>query len=357
MKSNSEFGKKYKVNASRAKKMYRYVDRDKDGNIIIKQGQFLVSTIPVARYAFVDGWILLIQSEVFTRKDNLGKMVLVKSYIPDKYPKKYSDSEKEKAIANNFIMSELAKQFLLQAAEYYNVVFEDCDELAKSENYKKQGNSKVRRIIPGKRYFVTPSFLEDDEELIHLADILKSPNILLVSEMLKNIEEYLILRDVYQEDIKQIKKSFIKQCIFHKFIDFTDEHNWNSGIIFSQRNGVLRARYAPEYDLDFSAEVYNTINEGIQPKVFYRITDDGGLFLDDMLEQFKGEYEKEYLKKVISTFNIDEAIEKGKENGNIKLSERTLKQYKKFFAEQIKIVKDFYTRNYVMKEEDFSPEP
>ena len=346
MKSNSEFEKKYKVNASRAKKMSRDVDIDEDGNIIIKQGQFLVSTMTVARYAFVDGWILLLQPEVFTRKDNLGKMVLVKSYISDKYPNNYSDCEKEKSIANNFIMSELAKQFLLQSAEYYNAVFEDCDELRKSENYKKQGNTRVRRINPGKRYFVTPSFLEDDEELIHLADILKNPEILRVSEMLKNIEEYLKVKHVYQEDIEQIRKSFIKQCIFHKFIDFTDEHNFNSGLIISQRNGVLRARYAPEYDLDFSAEVYNTINGGIQPKVFYRITDDGGFFLDDMLEQFKGEYEKEYLKEIIPTINIQETIKKGEENGNIKLSERALRQYTRFFNEQIESLKKFYTRNY-----------
>ena len=344
-----EFFKKNKINLKRIKTVLRNYDKDEEGNMMIKQGMFVVSRQSVMNYNFSDSWIFISQPGVLDRQGIAGKMALVKSYIVTKAPEHYSGYEKELAIANNFVMPEIAKQFQLEAAEYYNVVFEDCEELQKNENFKNYGGIKKQKIVPNKRYLLTPSFMNNNEELVHFGDILRYYSELRVSNMLEDIEKYLQRRHVPKTDIEKIKQDFIKQCIFHKFINFTDEHNLNSGILVSKDNEGIRARLAPCYDLDFATVIYNSISDANIPRTFLRKSDDGKFDLTSMLKQFKGDFEKDYLKEVIPKINIEEAIKTGEKYGNFTLSEKARNKYIEFFREQQLELVQFYKKEYKEK--------
>ena len=128
MNKISDFFKENLINKSRAKKIIRDFEKDENGNILIKDGTFVVSNINTENYKFTNGWILISQQGIFSRDEIQGTMALIKSYIPDMCPDFYSETDAEILRANNFIMPEIAKQFELETAEYYNVIFEDGEE-------------------------------------------------------------------------------------------------------------------------------------------------------------------------------------------------------------------------------------
>ena len=337
------------ISQTRAKTMVKDYEYDEQGNLIIKSNRFIVSKTPVSNYSFTNGWILLLQPGVINREGVQGRMALVKTHIGDKFPEYYQGIDAEITMANNFILPEIAKQFGLDVAEYYNVSFEDCEELQNKDNYRTIGKTKIQKIEPEKRYLLTLSFKNSDEELIHYADIVSSRYELCASKMLEQIVQYLQIRRISQEDIENIKRNFIKQCIFNKFIDYSDEHNLNGGILVTNAESEKRARLAPCYDLDFAAGVYNMTNGGVLPTVFFRKSDDMKFDLTSMLNQFKGKFEDTYLKEVILNLNIEDAIKKGEQYGHFQLSEKARNKYNKFFRVQIKDLKEFMEKNYDKK--------
>lgn len=331
-----------KINIEKAEKIIHNFEKDKDGNIIIKDGTYIISQLKTDQYNFTNGWILLSQPGVINREDIQGKMALVKSYIPDKCPGFYKGSDIEILRANNFIMTEIAKQFELEAAEYYNVVFEESDELNSKENNKKVGRKNEQRIKPNTRYLLTPTFRKNNERMVHLGDILSSENELNAAKMIKDIQKYLRKEKVAESDIDMVIKSFIKQCIFNKYIGFSDEHNYNSGILITNDKKEKRARLAPCYDLDFSADIYNFTNGGIRPKYFLRNNGYYSTTLKGMLALFNTKFERDYLKDIIPNIDIEEAIKVGEQNGNFKLSKIAREKYMYFFKQQQEDLEEFY---------------
>ena len=342
MDLKNDFLKANGISSSRAKKMLTEHDKDAEGNIIIREGKFIISKNSVSEYHYANALVLLIQPGLLNRQDVQGRMALVKSYIHDKYPEHYKNSDAEITMANNFIMPEIAKQFQLEVADYYNVVFEDGEGLKSRANFKEIGRIKEQKIQPNHRYLLTPSFLRNDEELIHLADILENKYESKATKILNAIEEYLKKMRAPETDIKAVKLNFIKQCIFDKFIDFSDEHNLNSGIIIKKEAEGIRARLAPCYDLDFAAGVYNTIDGEIQVRAFFRKSDNGRFDLTDILEQFRSNFEKEYLKEVLLKLDIEQAIEIGEQYGNFKLSDIAKRRYMDFFKIQQADLEKYY---------------
>ena len=352
MDAKKDFFKKNQINIKKEKSIIKDNQKDENGNIILKSGTFLISRKSIAKFNFSNGWIFLAQPGLINRQGITGQMALVKSYISEKCPEYYTGTDEEITRANNFVLPEIAKQFQLNAAEYYNVIFEDCNELESSENYVVIGNYRKQKILPYQRYMLSPSFLQENEEMIHLADILENSNELRVSKMLSSIENYLKIRHFPETDIESIKKEFIKQCIFNKYIDFSDEHNLNAGIIVRKDSSGSRARYAPCYDLDFAAGVYNIANGGVQPRTFFRKSDDGKFSLFSILNQFKGDFEKAYLRDIMSKINIEDAIKIGQKYGNFELSEKARNKYNKFFKAQQQDLEEFYNMTYGQKRQN-----
>ena len=316
---------------------------------LIRQGEFGITKAYMLNYSFTNCVIRFLTQKNLKGKNYSNKLAIVKEYVLDRFPENYSGTDAEMVFANNFIMPEIAKQFELDAAEYYNVIFEDCEELKNKANYRLTGKPK---IISNKRYLLTPLFNKEDEELIHLGDVLNKPYERNLSTMINDIEIFLKRRNYNAKDIIQVKKEFIKQSIFNKYIGYTDEHNMNAGIIVKNENNIRRVRLAPCYDLDFSAGVYNVINNEVVPRAFFRVSDDKKNDLISTLNQFKEILEKNYLNRIIQTINIEEAIKNGEENGDFKLSKQAIRKYKEFFAEKQKELESFYNENYIKKIKD-----
>lgn len=351
MNKISDFFKENLINISRAKKIIKNFEKDNYGSIIIKDGTFVVSKIDVEKYNYTNGWILIPQQGVFSRDEIQGTMALIKSYIPDKCPGIYSETDAEILRANNFIMSEIAKQFELETAEYFNVVFEDSKELHNIDNYRFVAGKKELKIKPNQRYLLTPSFKKNNERLIHLADILSNEYELDSAIIFRSIKQYLKKEKVVESDIDNVLKSFIKQSIFNKFIGFSDEHNYNTGILISTEGEEKRARLTPCYDLDFSGDVYNITNGGIQPRAFFRNDGRNGRTLTDILELFYTRYETKYLKEIIPKVDIEQAIKNGEKNGNFKLSKNARKRYLVFLNNKKMELDRFYGRKLAIKKQ------
>lgn len=344
MEEKNKFLKENQINSTRAKKVIKKYERDKDGNIILRDGTYVISSLPTNKYNFTNGWIGRPQPDDFYREEKPVKMFLVKSYIPDKCPGIYTKTDTEILRANNFIMAEIAKQFELEAAEYYNVVFENSDELKCDENYNVQGRNKIQRIRPNVRYLITPSFKRNNEKMVHFAEILDSENQLNARQIFEQIKEYLKRENVAESDIDSVMKDYIKQCIFNKFIEFSDEHNLNAALLITDDKNGKRARIAPCYDLDFAAGIFNIVDGGHIPKVFFRYSDKGSDTLLGILAQFYSPFERRYLKEVLPKIDIEQAIEIGQRYGNFILSDMAKQRYLKFFRVQIQDLEDFYNK-------------
>ncbi len=307
--------------------------------IIIRGHDFLLDDKYIGNCACAKSWIWIIKRKWPTRQIVQRKMALVKSYVHNKYPKEYKGSDAEITMANNFILPEIAKQFGLETAEYYNVMFENCDILESEENLDRINGNIEKKIEPNKNYLLTPSFLGKNEELIHLEDVLDSKDNLKVSKMLKQITKYLKSEHVCEGDIENIKESFIKQCIFNKFVGFSDEHNVNTGIIFRKENRKKRVRLTPCYDLDFAIGVFNTVSDSIVPKYHFRRSDDEDIReatkLSSMLKQFDGDFQRRYVEFVLRHLDIEKAIEIGEKRGGFTLSELSREKYMNFLGKNI----------------------
>lgn len=317
------YAKKNKVNLSGKSQFLssNALKLDKDGNLLFTTRDYCDSDIDVRKYNYCKKWILL----------RNWKMALIKNRIPDKENEgKYSQAEKEILITNNFLMPILASVFQVESAEYYNARF---------------NNRKDKDFNPNQIYLVSPSFLRRDDELIHLANIAGEKEFR-ASTIISKIQEWLRLRKCPETDIERTTMDFIKQTIFNRFIDFSDEHNLNAGIIVSSNEaGITRAKMAPSYDTDYSAGVYNQMST--VPIVHMRMTDKGQTDLESMIMQFKDlPWMKQYLKEVISNINIPEALSQALQNGNTKLSEAAQKRYTRFFDRQTQELKQAYEKAY-----------
>ena len=119
----------------RAQKIMKEKLKDNEGNIVLRKGRYAITSETVNKFKFSNSWVFIYQPGAVEREEIPGKLALVKSYVADKCPEYYEGTDAEMTTANNFILPEIAKQFGVKTAEYYNVIFEDDDELRKEDNY------------------------------------------------------------------------------------------------------------------------------------------------------------------------------------------------------------------------------
>lgn len=296
----------------------KYFSWSEDGEILIENSILRKSTIDVDNYTNCLDWNML--------KDN-ETMVLLKRPFGDIY-RGLSIDDYYIAIYNNILLPQIAKQLGNESAKYY---------IAKDKDRKN-----------GKK-IVTIDFKRKDEELIHGEDILErmgeSIRELNIQKLLDTTEDYLIEKGYYNQDIENIKKDFIKQSFFNKFIKQFDENNHNWGILVNFR--LNSARIAPLYDLDCSCDIGKLSKH-------MRTTDNGSF---NSLEQFMKQYKDEdwfemYIKEVISKFNIEEAFKDSEEETNTKIPVKYKQRYKDFFAIRFYELKQAYEKVFITKGEN-----
>ncbi len=199
-----------------------------NGEIILKKKQdYNTSALDVEKYTNCVNWVLL--------KDQ-KTMALLKRPFGDIY-RELTKEQYYVSLYNNILLPQIAKQFQNKSAKYYIVA----------------GNKFNRNM----KQILTVDFKKKNEELVHGEEILEESdgniNELNIQSIMKHINKYLNEKGFKSQDIDTIKKEFIKQSLFNRFVKQTDENNHNWGILLNEKE-KKRARIAPIYDLDCCCE-------------------------------------------------------------------------------------------------------
>lgn len=303
-----------------------YFDIDKEGNIILDFKRYYKSERNIDSYATCLSWIML----------DTSKMALIKNFFGDIYRNRLSIDEYNLSKYNNILIPEIARQFQNDSAQYY---------------FAKKQDSK-------NTYLLTMNFLREElqEELIEGNDILlddisdneeklqrQAITELKISTILEKISNYLIKNNCNREDKENTEKGFIKQTIFNKFIEQSDENNGNWGIIKDKYN---RFRIAPIYDVDCSCNVNKLAKKE-------RKSDNEKTDIESVIMQYKDlPWLKNYIEEIINNFNIQKAFEQSEENTNIIIEQKEKQTYTEFFAQRIEMLEKAYSKCYREKIEE-----
>jgi len=233
-----------------------------EGEILLDRQAYQKSFKNIEEYSSCVGWILL----------NDGKtMALLKHPFGDIY-RDLSLDDYYIALYNNILMPQIAKQLQNEAASYY---------LAKKDKNDKR------------KYVLTLDFKEKNQELVEGNTIFERSgypkDIIRIDKILEILEDYLIEKGFYATDIERVKKDFVKQSFFNKFIKQLDEHNGNWSILENNKDHLVKM--APAYDLDCSVDI-------AKKRKIQRVCQDGGFSLASFIKNFgKEAWFKQYIRR------------------------------------------------------------
>lgn len=286
-----------------------YFEHSSNGEIIIQNKDYSNSAIEVSNYTNCIKWILL--------KDK-KTMALLKYPFGDIY-RNLSKEQYEISLYNNILLPQIAEQMQNESAKYYIV----------------EGN----KASNNRRHLLTIDFKNPSEELIYGEEILEETDgdikELNIQNIINHIEKYLPKEKIKSQDVESIKREFIKQSLFNRFVKQSDENNHNWGILVNTDKN--RARIAPIYDLDCCCEI-GTLRKHI------RTTQDNSKYnMNSFIKEF-GQYEWfiSYVKEVLEDFDINKAIKQAKKATGIEIPEHIQNHYKNFFAEKYYELKSAY---------------
>lgn len=237
-----------------------------DGFIDLEETKYLPSSRGVGNSNFASGWIIFPNLTTYLIKSNIS----------------LDDEENKKWIYNNIVAYKLSKQIDIPVAEYLIAT----DKL-------------------GENILISQNFLNDNEELISGDSIVKRPknifkqkDINSMEYVIEQIDKWCKLRNFPMEQIEHVKKDFIKQSLFNKILNRTDETNRNFGLIVSKGN----VRLAPGFDYDHS---FSTMK--IPP---VRKTVRGNDSSIEGFVKYYGEMKwfRDWIPELISNINIEEII-------------------------------------------------
>lgn len=295
-----------------------YFQHTENGEIIINKQDYKLSTIDVEEYTNCINWILL--------KDN-KTMALLKRPFGDIY-RRLNREQYDIALYNNILLPQIAKQMQNESAIYYIV--------------------KGNKLSNNMRHLLTVDFKNENEEIIHGEEILEQAdgdiNELNIQNIIDLLEKYLLNCGIKSQEITSIKREFIKQSFFNKFVKQSDENNHNWGILINSNDN--RARMAPIYDLDCCCEI------GTLRKKFRTTQDGSKCSISSFIQDF-GKYKwfNNYIQEVLEDFDINKAIKDAKNNTMIDIPDSIQNYYKNFFGERFYELKGAY-QEYIMEQEN-----
>lgn len=156
-----------------------------------------------------------------------------------------------------------------------------------------------------------------------------------IKNIMNFIEKYLLNLGIKSQDIATIKREFVKQSLYNKFVKQSDENNHNWGILINSEDN--RARIAPIYDLDCCCDI-GTLRK------HFRTTQDGNKCSISSFVQDFGEYKwfNTYIKEILEDFDLNKAIRDAKNATKIDIPESAQNYYKSFFGERYYELKSAY---------------
>ena len=223
------------MGSSRKKEFIDFFEKDRQGVHRIYAGQYLLLKDSTSIYKCAKGWIVLSPTPLMSGI-GLRKECLLKSYIYDADQTDYSADQKQMLKANNFILPEIAKAFGLEAASYgrFQVVDDYDGELGREENIAcMRDREPIYRIKSNTEYVLTPSFLQNNEEFMAFGDMIPNDKDHDVSNVWRQLERFLIERNIPKDKIKEVRKQYIIKSIFGAYVELNDNHNFNDGLIFT----------------------------------------------------------------------------------------------------------------------------
>ena len=269
----------------------KYLKRDKENNIVLTQGQYDLVTDEVGQYASAHAWIEL---------KNTHSQCLVKNFIYNSTMSSYDEFIKRNGKDgikickyNNLIIPYIGSEiFNVETVKYFFAKFS-------------RGKQKIP-TNPRIEYLITIDEKANGEEVWEGFNILvenSSKDTVLFSKRLNEIKRFLELRQVPSYRIQEVLDEFIRQEIFKKSVNYTDNHNsnWSLGI------DGKKVRLFPAYDFDFCSGIKNT-------KRIETICDNGLMDLKSFIKQYKNlPWIKEYIEEVIKNYDMNVVFEKVKE--------------------------------------------
>lgn len=335
--------------SSKEKEFIDCFDKDK-GVHKIYDGQYLLLTDSTSIYKCAKGWILLSQRPIVSGV-GLRKNCLLKSYIYEIDQSDYSANQKQMLKANNFILPEIAKAFGLEAASYgrFKIIDNYDGELGREDNIAfMRDREPVYRIKGNTEYILTPSFLRNNEDFIPFGDMIPNDKDCFVSNIWRQLERFLIERNIPKNKIKEVRKQYILKSIFGAYVELNDNHNFNDGLIFTNDRSDRNVRLAPAYDLDYAMRIYNIGPMGT-PITFVKRASDGGMEVTSMLKEFGHEINERDFTKLLNGLrpdNIEKIIDDVDKKHNLNLFYDVKQTYMDFFEDKYKEIDSFYKERY-----------
>lgn len=338
------------MGTSRKKEFIDFFEKDRSGVHCIYDNQYLLLNDSTSIYKCAKSWIILSPTSLMS---GIGdrKECLLKSYIYDTDDTERSATDKQMLKANNFILPEIAKAFGLEAASYgrFRIVDDFNGELGREENIAFiRDRQPVYRLEPKKEYLLTPTFLNNNEEFMPFGDVIPNDKDHNVSNIWRQIERFLLERNISKDNIQQVRKQYVLKSIFGAFVELNDNHNYNDGLIFTDDRSNRTVRLAPAYDLDYSMGIYNISPMGT-PNRFVKIASDGGMEVSSMLKEFDKDLTEKDLNKLLEALdpdNIAKIIYDADKRHSLKLTIDVKHEYMTFFEEKYKEIDSFYKERY-----------
>ncbi len=351
-RTNSSFKKSIKNNMGMnisGNEFINYFEKY-NGIYYINPKQYIILADSTDIYKSAKGWIIAtptsLQDITAPRKE-----CLLKLYGYENDCDGHTKTDMQMLKANNYILSEIAKDFKLEAADYARFIINDGmdGELAREENFEKITSNGIQyRLQPNKEYILTPSFLKKDESLIKFGDIISDNMENNVTVIWKQLEKFLISRNIPKNDISAIRKQYALKSLFGAFVELNDNHNYNDGLVLTENRTNRSARLAPAFDMDYAMGIYHLSRVG-GPITFIKSASNGGFEFSDMLKEFEKDLTKQDLEELMINIHPDKLattiLEVDKQH-KLELADNVITRYIQFFCNKYKEMENFYEHKY-----------
>lgn len=307
----------------------KYLKKDKNNNIILTQGQYELVTDEVGQYASAHAWIELKSTCTQCLVKNFVYNSTMGAY--DEFIKRNGKDGIKISKYNNLIIPYIGSEiFGVDTVKYFFARFTN-------------GKQKIP-VNPRIEYLVTLDEKMNGEEVwegINVLMINKSKDTILFSRRLSEIKTFLELRQVPSHRIQEILNDFIRQEIFKKSVNYTDNHNvnWSLGL------DGKKARLFPAYDFDFCSGIKNV-------KIIETLCDNGMMDLKSLIRQYKDlPWMENYIKEVIQNYDINTVFEKIKEKTLLDIPNDMKEYFENTYNKNREEIKSIYSEIFKEKKQ------
>lgn len=238
---------------------------------------------------------------------------------------------------NEFFMPQLAKQLGIETAVFYKTT-KTNDSSTKAVSAESIVNIlRDNKLVDDTRFHLTKNFIKPNERYIVANNFVKNKKdsgMIEMKHILESTEKYV--RDNYKskgfskkeadEAYKNIRIGIIKQSLFNKLVNNSDESNDTWGLI-EDENGKLRL--SPMFNFKHCAG-YPPSN----PRV--RVVDKNKNYIDDFLIVYSSEdWFKEWIDNAVINLDFDKASDEMTRKTGVILTPKEKEYYRKMIFDKM----------------------